>query len=173
MTPRVSLPDQRPNRLNALAGVLGRAKGSWSSIAAAMLAINAASLALWVNRLTQSRLLQAGTTPDVEMRPRVSLLPVSRLKAAGIRPEPAVSVPKAKLTKPQAMAMALPELEPPGMSVGVLGLKGSHRVIERLPNQLQTDLNLFCLLAPRPLQRVVLLRRLRSLLCRQMLGTLR
>ena len=65
------------------------------------------------------------TTPEVEMRPRVSLLPVRRLKPAGIRPEPAVSVPKAKLTKPQAMAMALPELEPPGMSVGVLGLKGT------------------------------------------------
>jgi hypothetical protein len=37
------------------------------------------------------------------------------LKAAGTRPDPAVSVPSAKLTSPAATAAAEPELEPPGM----------------------------------------------------------
>ena len=35
------------------------------------------------------------------------------LNAAGTRPEPAVSVPKEKLTKPVATATADPELDPP------------------------------------------------------------
>ena len=36
------------------------------------------------------------------------------LNAAGIRPEPAVSVPRLKLASPAATATAEPELEPPG-----------------------------------------------------------
>ena len=35
-------------------------------------------------------------------------------KAAGTRPEPAVSVPSAKRTMPAATAQAEPEEEPPG-----------------------------------------------------------
>jgi hypothetical protein len=35
------------------------------------------------------------------------------LKAAGTRPEPAVSVPREKSTRPLATATAEPELEPP------------------------------------------------------------
>ena len=46
------------------------------------------------------------------------------LKAAGTRPEPAVSVPSAKLTSPAATATAEPELEPPGMKAGSNGLRG-------------------------------------------------
>ena len=44
------------------------------------------------------------------------------LKAAGTRPEPAVSVPRAKSTRPSATAVAEPELEPPLMRVGVVGV---------------------------------------------------
>jgi hypothetical protein len=45
----------------------------------------------------------------------VGFSPTILLKAAGTRPEPAVSVPSAKLTSPVATATAEPELEPPGM----------------------------------------------------------
>ena len=41
--------------------------------------------------------------------------PTMLLKAAGTRPEPAVSVPSAKLASPGATATAEPELEPPEM----------------------------------------------------------
>jgi len=64
---------------------------------------------------TQSRLAQAGTTPLVERRPLVGLRPTMLLNAAGTRPEPAVSVPRAKSTWPEATATAEPELEPPEM----------------------------------------------------------
>ena len=37
------------------------------------------------------------------------------LNAAGTRPDPAVSVPSAKLTRPAATATPEPELEPPTM----------------------------------------------------------
>jgi hypothetical protein len=40
-------------------------------------------------------------------------MPTIRLKAAGTRPLPAVSVPSAKSTCPLATATALPELDPP------------------------------------------------------------
>jgi hypothetical protein len=47
------------------------------------------------------------------MTPRVGLSPTTLLKPAGTRPDPAVSVPKAKETRPAATATADPELEPP------------------------------------------------------------
>ena len=47
--------------------------------------------------------------------PRVGFSPTMALKAAGTRPEPAVSVPSAKSTRPAATATAEPELEPPEM----------------------------------------------------------
>ena len=47
------------------------------------------------------------------------------LNAAGTRPEPAVSVPSAKLTRPEATATAEPELEPPGIKRGSNGLRGT------------------------------------------------
>ncbi len=56
---------------------------------------------------------QAGTTPAVLMRPGVGLRPTMWLKPAGMRPEPAVSVPSASGTSPRATATAEPELEPP------------------------------------------------------------
>ena len=62
---------------------------------------------------TQSKLRQAGTTPVVLSKPRVGFQPTMLLKAAGTRPEPAVSVPSAKATSPAATATAEPELDPP------------------------------------------------------------
>ena len=47
------------------------------------------------------------------------------LKPAGTRPEPAVSVPSASGTMPAATATAEPELDPPGMSSGSNGLRGT------------------------------------------------
>ena len=43
---------------------------------------------------------QAGTTPVVDSSPRLGFRPTMLLNAAGTRPEPAVSVPSAKLTRP-------------------------------------------------------------------------
>ncbi len=66
-----------------------------------------------VNTETQSSDRHAGTTPAALSRPRVGLSPTMPLKAAGTRPEPAVSVPRATSTSPRATATADPELEPP------------------------------------------------------------
>ena len=73
---------------------------------------------------TQSIDLHAGTTPAQLSRPRVGLWPMRLLKAAGTRPEPAVSVPRAKETRPEATAAAEPELEPPVMYSGLKGFLG-------------------------------------------------
>ena len=51
--------------------------------------------------------------------PGVGFSPTMLLKPAGTRPEPAVSVPSAKLTSPAETATAEPELEPPGTKAGV------------------------------------------------------
>lgn len=52
-------------------------------------------------------------TPVVGTRPSVGLMPTMPLRAAGTRPEPAVSVPRAMSAMPSATATADPELEPP------------------------------------------------------------
>ena len=70
------------------------------------------------NTDTQSSERQAGTTPAVLIRPRVGLSPTMPLHAAGTRPEPAVSVPRARSTRPRATATADPELDPPATSPG-------------------------------------------------------
>src|SRR5215469_10498528 len=72
----------------------------------------------------QSSERQAGTTPVVETRPRLGLRPTMLLRAAGTRPDPAVSVPSATGTSPAATATADPELEPPGISAGSSVLRG-------------------------------------------------
>src|SRR4051812_2198760 len=90
-----------------------------------MSATSAASCTVSANTDTQSRLRHAGTTPLVLSRPRVGLRPTKLLNDAGIRPEPAVSVPSAKLTKPADTATAEPELEPPGMRSGSNGFSGT------------------------------------------------
>ena len=68
-----------------------------------------------VNKETQSSVRQAGTTPLVLIAPRVGFSPTRALKAAGTRPEPAVSVPSENETSPRATATADPELDPPEM----------------------------------------------------------
>src|SRR5438445_13874910 len=73
---------------------------------------------------TQSSERHAGTTPAALIRPRVGLSPTMLLNAAGTRPEPAVSVPRAKLTNPAATATAEPDDEPPGISDGPNGFRG-------------------------------------------------
>gem|GEM_PF-6250637 len=65
--------------------------------------------------MMQSCVLHAGTRPVVLTQPLVGLSPTMLLKAAGTRPEPAVSVPSAKGTSPRATTLAEPELEPPLM----------------------------------------------------------
>lgn len=54
-----------------------------------------------------------GTTPAVLKAPTAGFSPTTLLHPAGTLPEPAVSVPGAKLTSPAATASADPELEPP------------------------------------------------------------
>src|SRR5215813_12743990 len=77
------------------------------------------------NSDTQSRDLQAGTTPPMPTRPGVGFRPTMLLKPAGTRPEPAVSVPREKLTRPAATAIADPELEPPGTYEASKGFRGT------------------------------------------------
>ncbi len=101
-----SRPPSRPRR---------RENGSAASKPAATSSTSSASSAVSAKIETQSSERQAGTTPRVLIRPRVGLRPMRLLKAAGTRPEPAVSVPSEKLTSPAATATAEPELDPPGM----------------------------------------------------------
>ena len=69
-------------------------------------------------------LRHAGTTPRVLTRPGVGFRPTMLLNAAGIRPEPAVSVPSANGTSPRATTSADPELEPPLMRSAAKTLLG-------------------------------------------------
>ena len=85
----------------------------------------AASGTVSANTDTQSSERQAGTTPRALTRPRVGFSPTMLLNAAGTRPEPAVSVPSAKATRPAATATAEPELDPPGMKAGSNGFGGT------------------------------------------------
>jgi hypothetical protein len=90
-----------------------RENGSSGSNTAAIRRTSAASATSWAKIDTQSRVRQAGTTPRVLNRPRVGFSPTILLNAAGTRPDPAVSVPREKLTKPLATATAEPALDPP------------------------------------------------------------
>ncbi len=76
-----------------------------------------------MNTDTQSNDRIAGTTPSFDSRPGVGFAPTMPHKAAGTRPEPAVSVPSANDTSPVATTIAEPELEPPAISSGSSGLR--------------------------------------------------
>ncbi len=65
-----------------------------------------------------------GDDPVVLTNPRVGLHPTMLPNAAGTRPEPAVSVPRANGTRPAATATPEPELDPPGTTAGSNGLRG-------------------------------------------------
>src|SRR6478736_8744937 len=84
------------------------------STAAATASTSAASATVRVKIETQSSERHAGTTPQVLSNPFVGLSPTRLLNAAGIRPDPAVSVPSAKSQSPAATATADPLLDPPG-----------------------------------------------------------
>ena len=89
-----------------------------------------ASSTVSANTVTQSNDRHAGTTPRVLSAPRVGLSPTTLLNPAGTRPEPAVSVPSAKLTWPTATDTPDPELEPPGImraSNGFVGVPYGER----------------------------------------------
>ena len=83
--------------------------------------IRAASATVSAKTDTQSSDAQAGSTPVVLNRPGVGLRPTRLQKAAGTRPEPAVSVPRLKQASPRATAEAEPELEPPLTCAGDSG----------------------------------------------------
>jgi hypothetical protein len=53
--------------------------------------------------------------PVDESSPIVGFTPIRLLNPAGTRPEPAVSLPRLKVLKPSATAVAEPALEPPEM----------------------------------------------------------
>src|SRR5579862_9883350 len=72
-----------------------------------------ASATVSASKAIQSNDLQAGTTPTVLRQPRVGLYPTIPLKAAGTRPEPAVSVARENEQRPAATETALPEDDPP------------------------------------------------------------
>src|SRR6476646_10619959 len=85
---------------------------------------SAASRAVRANTDTQSSDRQAGTTPLVLTNPWVGLQPMMLPNAAGTRPDPAVSVPRANGTMPVATATPDPELDPPGTTAESNGLRG-------------------------------------------------
>ena len=58
----------------------------------------------------------------METSPGVGLRQTILLSAAGILPDPAVSVPSAKDTYPRATACAEPELDPPLMYLELMAL---------------------------------------------------
>ena len=92
-----------------------RENGSSASKPATTWATVRASATVCAKTLTQSKVRQAGTTPRVDHQPRVGLKPTRPLKAAGTRPEPAVSVPMANAARPSFTATAEPLLLPPEM----------------------------------------------------------
>ena len=67
---------------------------------------------------------QAGTMPRAETLPMVGFRPTTLPNIAGTRPEPAVSVPSAKSTRPAATAGAEPEDDPPGTWAAENTLRG-------------------------------------------------
>ena len=76
---------------------------------------------------TVSRLHAVGKTPSVGTSPIVGRWPVTPQKAAGMRTEPAVSVPSATSTRPAATAAPLPPLEPPVVCAGFHGFSAGPK----------------------------------------------
>jgi hypothetical protein len=76
-----------------------------------------------VSTPTRSRLVDSGNTPPAGNVPRSGIAPTTPQSAAGIRTEPAVSVPSATGATPAATAAAEPALEPPVMRLGSCGLR--------------------------------------------------
>jgi hypothetical protein len=58
--------------------------------------------------------VDSGTTPSVDQRPSVTFKPTFPVMHAGIRTEPAVSLPKASNAEPSSRLTPAPLDEPPG-----------------------------------------------------------
>ena len=63
--------------------------------------------------------------PRADTLPMVGFRPTMLPNAAGTRPDPAVSVPRAKCTMPAATAQADPDDDPPGTRAGSNTLRGT------------------------------------------------
>ena len=74
---------------------------------------SAQSSAVRASGPTVSYVQETGITPRFGTRPVVGRIPVTPQSAAGMRTEPAVSVPSAPGTRPAATAAPLPPLDPP------------------------------------------------------------
>src|SRR5258708_36945246 len=68
---------------------------------------------------------QAGTVPVAEIAPTVGFSPTMLPNAAGTRPEPAVSVPRAISTIPAATATPDPDEDPPGTCAPLNTFRGA------------------------------------------------
>jgi hypothetical protein len=91
--------------------------------------------------------------PTVDTLPTVGLTPTQPHKPAGTRPEPAVSVPSAKDTRPAPTATALPLLEPPLMKRLSKGLRGQSGEGVRVPTSPAANWSMLVLptlMAPAP-----------------------
>jgi hypothetical protein len=71
---------------------------------------------------TWSQDQDSGHTPVAGTRPQVGLSPTTPQQAAGIRIDPAVSLPTAPGTSPAATAAADPPLDPPAIRPRSQGL---------------------------------------------------
>ena len=71
---------------------------------------------------TVSKSQATGTTPRFETRPQLGRTPVTPLNAAGIRIEPAVSVPSVPAARSAAAQAPEPPLEPPQIRSRAHGL---------------------------------------------------
>src|SRR5437764_5299238 len=111
---------------NAVMSASGRLRENGSAPSGPAIALSAiiASSVVSANTDTQSSVRHAGTTPAVEINPRLGFNPTMLLSIAGTRPEPAVSVPSASGTRPAETATADPELDPPGIKSARIGLTG-------------------------------------------------
>ena len=76
---------------------------------------------------TVSNVQDTGTTPRFDTRPVDGRRPVTPQRAAGIRIEPAVSVPSVPATIPAAAAAPLPPLEPPQIRSVSHGLRAGPK----------------------------------------------
>ena len=91
-----------------------------------------------------------GTTPRVETSPQLGRIPVTPQNAAGMRTEPAVSVPSEASTRPAATAAPLPPLEPPQMCSGFHGLSAGPKcgLVVEAPNANSWVLSFPAIVAP-------------------------
>ncbi len=84
-----------------------------------------ASSTVSANTEMQSSVRHAGTTPAVETAPRLGFRPTMLPRPAGMRPEPAVSVPSAERHQSGRDRDAGPAADPPGTSFASNTLRGT------------------------------------------------